>query len=163
MKRKKQIQLLFLFPMVFSWQKFQGELGSRHLFAPFSAFNTFGFPGPFPQVGLHVIWPFRSWVRGSRGRCGTLPMECWGLATTARLGHWLWGWMCRAGHCLARAKPDLHLAPHIKYFKVASLPASHHGKGGKNKPPSPCARVVKNSFLRFLRKSQNGGPLLVIM
>lgn len=47
---------------MFSWDKFQGKVGSRPVLASYFSSVPFGFPGPFPQAGLKVIWPLWGWT-----------------------------------------------------------------------------------------------------
>lgn len=74
----------------------------------------------FPQVGLQVMWPLKSWVRAFRGRCGTSarvwqPLPCWDAGCGAGV--------CRAVHLLTRARPELPLTPHTGIWNVLSQQA----------------------------------------
>lgn len=88
-------------------------------------FKTFGFPEPFSQLGLEVICPLWAWAEVWSTACGVAGSgdHCVPGIQVQRGGMCV----CRAGHHLSRAKPDLPILPHMhpKYFEPAVLPVSH--------------------------------------
>lgn len=73
----------------------------RHMF-------NFKYRLAFPRVGLQVIWPLKSWVRGFRGRGGASArvwqaLPCWDAGCGAGV--------CRAVHLLPEQGPTFPL-PH---------------------------------------------------
>lgn len=71
--------------------------------------HSLAFLGPFPRWDLQPFGPSGvDW--GSRGRCGALSPGCQGLVP-CQAGILALG-ACGAGHCVARARPDLPLPPH---------------------------------------------------